>query len=99
MALLKGILLPEDVLLWNLLFLCYRQSLCPGQQNRQCLRLNAHNSHLRFYIIILLFQDSPGDLRSLTRDGALDHQQWKLRVLTTGPPGKSLLVIFFNAHH
>ena len=34
------------------------------------------------------------DLNSLTRDRTLGPQQWNDGVLTTGPPGNSLLAIF-----
>ena len=56
-----------------------------------------HSSEIFF--IMLLFQDSLRDLSSLTRDGTQDTLQWKLRVLTTGLPGKTLLIIFLNAHY
>ena len=33
------------------------------------------------------------DLSSPIRDGNPSHQQWELGVLTTGPPGKTLLLL------
>ena len=57
---------------------------------------------LEFVTILLLFNvlcfwpQGMCDLSSLTRDGPPHTLHWKGRVLTTGPPGKSLIVTFLR---
>ena len=43
-----------------------------------------------FFFFFLAVPYGLWDLNSLTRDLTLNSLQWKLRVLTTGPPGNSL---------
>ena len=72
----------------------YLTSFLPRRQfclwvDRTWLLLNKINNMPFIYWLIWLYQTSCGDFSSPTRDWTHAPLQWKGRVLTTGPSGKS----------
>ena len=79
---------PPQLFLWGL---CHRKcALSPrSAQIFHCCLIGLSTSLIIFFSFFLAMSCSMQGLSSLTRESNACPLQWKLSVLTTGPPGKS----------